>query len=106
VWLITYALTCHMTGRMDELFGRILSIMGRFMGTAITRKRNRTEQSLTTSRARPDFIVLLANTLLLKGEDKPEGGDMDEAKKDLVDKVKGWSARYHGTVGAAICMTT
>lgn len=92
-----------MTGRVDELFGRFLSLMGRFCGTAITRKRNRTERSLSTPRTRPDFMALLNNTLLLKGE---EGAELDAAKQELLDKVKSWSARYHGTVGLARCMSS
>lgn len=88
-----------LAGRVDELFGRVMSLMGAYVGPAIQRNRNRTEPSVTKDRARPDFMVLMQDTLLLKGEDKPQGGRLGEAREDLMAKVKTWSASYHGKVG-------
>ena len=57
----------HASGRVDELFGRVLSLMARYMGGGpLKRKRNCTEQSLTAHLKRPNFMVLLRNALLFK----------------------------------------
>eukprot|EP00198_Chlamydomonas_reinhardtii_P001737 XP_001691073.1 predicted protein [Chlamydomonas reinhardtii] len=91
-------------GRVDELFGRVLSLMARYMGGGpLKRKRNCTEQSLTAHLKRPNFMVLLRNALLFKGEDKPASGTLGSAKEDLLTKVQGWSSAYHGQIEYLLC---
>lgn len=86
-------------GRVDELFGRILSLCCHYLGGALKRKRNQTEYTLTDSLMRPDFLVLCDETLLFKGEDKVGSlGGLAAAQADVLKKCSEWTTYYHGQV--------
>jgi hypothetical protein len=62
------------------------------------RKRNSTEDSLTSKSLRPDFLLLVLDSLLFKGEDKTNTKDLRVAVDELQSKLAGWSVAYHDKV--------
>lgn len=70
---------------------------------AVTRRRNRSDASATLKSLRPDFMAVVASALLLKGEEKANAEDMGIARTELVEKMKNWSAIYHGLVDYMLC---
>ncbi|PNH10751.1 hypothetical protein TSOC_002466 [Tetrabaena socialis] len=89
-------------GRVDELFGRVLSLMARFLGgEVLARKRSRKERSVDTSLERPGFYGAAARCAA--GEDEGDDGTLDSARMDLLVKVQGWSSVYQGQVEYLLC---
>lgn len=86
-------------GYVDQLLWQLFVLVGRVLDTAApSRKRNRTEPTLTSEKLKPDFLLIFQQILMMKGEDKTDDADMNVAKRELRDKLKRWSARYHGQV--------
>jgi len=86
-------------GYVDKHVYDIMACMEKVLHTHnLKRKRNCTEDSLTGTRLRPDFSLLVKGRLLFKGEDKTLAGDIDKAELELTTKLKAWSVVYHDTV--------
>lgn len=66
--------------------------------STITRQRNLGEASATLQSLRPDFMLHVGAALLFKGEEKAQAKDLTAAIYGLIEKMKGWSAVYHGLV--------
>jgi hypothetical protein len=64
----------------------------------ISRKRNCTEASLTSTGLKPDFALTINSRLLLKGEEKTKSSDLQVAMDELPAKLSSWSVVYHGKV--------
>jgi hypothetical protein len=76
----------------------ISQVMCHVKQVPLKRKRDCGESSLTFQSLRPDLLWLLGQTMLFKGEDKTLASDMDQAEKDLMNKMKDWDNAYHGQV--------
>ena len=90
-------------GVVDRLFYDVISLITKSdlpIRLPVKRQRNSPEASATLQGLRPDFMLLIGNALLLKGEDKVSYADMDDAKGELASKMADWSAAYHGKVSA------
>lgn len=83
---------------MHESVDKILALMASAWRLPLSRKRNNTDDSLTISRLRPDYMLLLRDVLLFKIEDKAAGHTLQEASEDLLSKMKDWSEALHGQV--------
>jgi len=88
---------------MHSLIDDIFAEMAATYRLPILRKRNRKDDSLTMSKLRPDFMLLVRDTLLFKMEDKPISGSIGAAITDLLTKMKKWSDAYHGKIEYLLC---
>ena len=88
-----------MGGLIEEVFAE----MAFAYELPISRKRNRAEESMTLSKLRPDFMLLVKEALLFKMEDKSMSGSFAAAAGDLLNKMKKWSDSYHGKIEYLLC---
>ncbi|KAL3137263.1 hypothetical protein ABBQ32_006809 [Trebouxia sp. C0010 RCD-2024] len=87
-------------GQLDQLVFDVMDLLDEYAQKLhLKRKRIEGEVSLTLSAKRPDLCVLVRSALLLKGEDKPEEGQLDQAVAELKQKMRRWSQSHHGQVG-------
>jgi hypothetical protein len=68
------------------------------LGISLSVKRNCTEDSITSTFKRPDFLLLVGNTMMMKGEEKTDAKHLSAAVGELGSKMKEWSHAYHGKV--------
>ncbi|KAL0592229.1 hypothetical protein ABG067_000336 [Albugo candida] len=50
--------------------------------------RNQVDQSATSKKKKPDFLVWLSNALVFKGEEKASSSDFNIAERELIKKMK------------------
>ena len=74
-------------GNMDGLIDDVFASMAFAFDLPISRKRNRIEDSVTQTRLRPDFMLLVREALLFKMEDKSMSGSFTDAADDLLVSV-------------------
>jgi len=77
---------------MDGLIDDVFASMAFAFDLPISRKRNRIEDSVTQTRLRPDFMLLVREALLFKMEDKSMFGSFADAADDLLVSVP-WCPR-------------
>ncbi|KAF0552254.1 hypothetical protein F8M41_022211 [Gigaspora margarita] len=58
--------------------------------------RNTTDSSITLARFRPDYWECLNNVLIFKGEEKLANDDLDDAKNELISKMRAWNRCLYG----------
>ncbi|KAH9254109.1 hypothetical protein BASA81_007984 [Batrachochytrium salamandrivorans] len=64
--------------------------------------RNQTEDNKrlrsTTGSSRPDFLLHINNLLVFRGEEKKEGGSLDDAARELTSKMEVWNPLFFGDI--------
>eukprot|EP00128_Syssomonas_multiformis_P002012 Colp12_sorted_trinity150504_noHs@17994 len=84
----------------DQLFGVLAHNVASELDLSVRFNRDATDDSgsgASKKTSRPDFLLYLQDTLLVKGEE--EVSDFEKAKGDLVLKMTGaWSPVYFGTL--------
>ena len=78
----------------DLLTGSVLAALDRLTHSlAMSANRNAVDPSGTTDTAlRPDYWLLVLGALLLKAEHKRTAAELEDAKAELVSKMRGWNA--------------
>jgi len=78
----------------DLLTGSVLAALDRLThALAMSANRNDVDPSGTTDTAlRPDYWLLVVGALLLKAEHKRTAAELEDAKAELVSKMRGWNA--------------
>jgi len=84
---------------VDYLIKEVLQKILAFSGLVTHASRDAADFSSTTEpRTRPDFLFYVNQFLILRGEEKKSKGELNIAKRELVDKLKKWNVLTFGNL--------
>lgn len=93
---------CCIAGLIDDTVSIPACVSARLLHTGMSKprwriSRNAENFSITIGKGRPDLTLIVEDTCLLVGEDKPLSGDMKQAEADLMMKCTSYWDLYYGS---------
>eukprot|EP00301_Raphidiophrys_heterophryoidea_P008618 c13163_g4_i1.p1 GENE.c13163_g4_i1~~c13163_g4_i1.p1 ORF type:complete len:602 (-),score=117.76 c13163_g4_i1:473-2224(-) len=90
----------------DFFFRDVLVEIIELFVTPVFHDRNRTDPRTSKSNFRPDVIIKADGFVVLRGEEKSDNCPIDDADREIVEKMRDWSAFLYGRMPYIFAYTT